>query len=395
MFHAPSYHWGLRALFYTRTIWVLLHLVLLGYEYPEPGWGRGGFLAFCLIAGAIPQLVWMREASRPSGSAWAYPVTELLCSGLVLVAGGSLIGQYFSYLAIPALCAAATVQSTRLRVPLWIWFSLAPPIAMAVVLPLASFNISIIEGFFFFALGVGIWKVIDTQRRMQLLLDENEEQRRVLEQYARQVETITLLEERNRLSRDLHDTVGHTLTSVIMGLDAVAYLIPRAPEEAAASVNQLRTVSRQGLEEMRRQVHHIAPEREGDALTVQLRRIASEFAVHTGATVEFEADGPDIAAPLPVTITLVRCLQEALTNAVRHGGASCIQIALKVRPELLELAIQDNGSGMDEVRYGFGLSAMQERIEAHQGELKVKSNRGEGTIVECRMPLKNRKVGSA
>jgi signal transduction histidine kinase len=178
-----------------------------------------------------------------------------------------------------------------------------------------------------------------------------------------------------------------------MGLDAVSYLIPEAPEEAVVSVNQLRTVSRNGLEEMRKQIHHIAPEREGESLAAQLRTIAAEFAVHTGTCIEFEAAGPDISVPLPATIALTRCLQESLTNAKRHGGARKIHVSLTVLPERLSLAIDDDGCGMEEVRFGFGLSAMQERIEACQGELEVESKKDGGTTVRCRLPLKSRRAG--
>jgi len=311
-------------------------------------------------------------------------------SGLFLIIASYIIGQYFSYLAIPALCAAAQTDSDRLRAPLWIWFSIIPGVAMALVRPLSSFNLSIIEGVFFFALGYGCWKILNNQQRMQELLEENERQRQVLEQYANQVEKITLLEERNRLARELHDTVGHTLTSVIMGLDAVAYLIAEDPEEAMVSVNQLRSVSREGLEEMRKQIHHIAPENKGVTLSAQLNSIAKEFAAHTLTHVEFEVDGADISVPLPITMILVRCLQESLTNAKRHGGAEQIHISLAVSPDLLRLEIRDDGCGMEELRFGFGLSAMQERIEAHQGELKVKSKKNSGTVVICHLPLKSR-----
>jgi len=207
------------------------------------------------------------------------------------------------------------------------------------------------------------------------------------------VETITLLEERNRLSRELHDTVGHTLTSVIMGLDAVSYLIKEAPEEAVHNVNQLRTVSRKGLEEVRKQIHHIAPSEEGGSLPTQLRRIAGEFAVHTGTVIEFEAVGPEVSVPLPLTLTLVRCLQESLTNAKRHGGANQIHITLETRPDRLTLAVHDDGYGMEQVHYGFGLSVMQERLEAYQGELQVKSDTNSGTTILCQLPLKSRRAG--
>jgi len=380
-------HWGLKALFYTRIVWVLLHLLLLGYEYKVNDWSWYALLLSCLIAGAIPQMVWMRTSHK---HIWIYPVTELIWSGLFLVIASYVLGNYFSYLAIPALCAAAETYSNRLRIPLWFWFSIIPGIAMALVRPLSSFTIAIIEGFFFFALGYGCWKILYNQQRMQELLEENERQRQVLEQYAKQVEKITLLEERNRLARELHDTVGHTLTSVIMGLDAVSYLISEAPEEARVSVNQLRMVSRKGLEEMRKQVHHIAPGNEGGTLSVQLKRIANEFAAHTLTRIEFEVDGEDIAAPLPISMILIRCLQESLTNAKRHGGAGQIHITLTVLPDFLTLEICDDGCGMEEVRFGFGLSAMRERIEAHQGELMVKSKINSGTVVICHLPLKSR-----
>lgn len=383
-------HWGYRALFYTRIVWILLHLVLLGYMYTGQGWGGWLLLLFGCIAGAVPQLVWLR-GGRLKG--WVYPVTELAVSGGFLIGSSIVIEEYYSYLAIPAMCAAAHVQTVRLRVPLWIWFSLLPPAAMAIVLPLEAFNMSIIEGFFFFGLGGGIWKIIDTERRMKELLDENERQRLVLEQHAKQVETITLLEERNRLSRELHDTVGHTLTSVIMGLDAVAYLIKEAPEEAVQNVNQLRAVSRKGLEEVRKQIHHIAPSEEGGSLPTQLRRIAGEFAVNTGTVIEFEAVGPEVSVPLPLSLTLVRCLQESLTNAKRHGGANQIHITLEARPDRVTLAVHDDGCGMEQVHYGFGLSVMKERLEAYQGEMQVKSDTNSGTTIFCQLPLKRRRAG--
>jgi len=381
-------HWGYKALFYTRMVWIVLHLFLLGYEYKVHDWNWYVLLLSCLIVGAVPQLVWLK-ADRP----WVYPVTELLMSGVFLIYCSYLVDDYFSYLAIPAMCAAANIQTARLRIPLWIWFSVIPAIAMAVVFPLASFHMGIIEGFFFFTLGCGMWKMMDIEWKMQQLLNENERQRKVLEQHAKQVEMITLLEERNRLSRELHDTVGHTLTSIIMGLDAVSYLITEAPDEAIQNINQLRMVSRNGLEEVRKQIHHIAPSREGESLSVQLKRLAGEFAVNTATNIEFEAMGPEVSVPLPITMTLVRCLQESLTNAKRHGSAEHIHISFTVETDRLTLAIHDNGCGMDEVKYGFGLSVMQERIEAYQGELQVKSNKNSGTIVLCHLPLNTRKVG--
>jgi len=383
-------HWGLNALFYTRIVWVLLHLFLLGYEYKANDWSWYALLISCLFAGALPQLVWVRTIHKQP---WMYPVTELILSGLFLMFASYMIDNYFSYLAIPAMCAAAQISSARLRTPMWIWFSMIPGAAMALVRPFSSFTIAIIEGFFFFSLGYGMWRIMDNQQKMHILLQENEAQRQILEQYAKQIEKITLLEERNRLARELQDTLGHTLTSVIMGLDSVSYLIAEAPEEALATVNKLRVVSRTGLEEMRKQVHHIAPdEHEGDSIAARLERIAEEFAALTGTHVTFQKDGEDNFVPLSLALILLRCLQESLTNAKRHGGARQIEVSFTTSIELLTLAIQDDGFGVDDIRFGFGLAAMRERIEAYQGELTVTSQTDCGTVVTCRLPLKNRKV---
>ncbi|MFE8700819.1 sensor histidine kinase [Cytobacillus sp. FJAT-54145] len=383
-------HWAYITLFYVRIIWVVLHLILIPYEYKGSNESLYIILLACLIAGVIPQFVWFYTGHKKK---WLYPVVELVVTGMFFIYSSYFIGEYFSYIAIPTMCAAATIHTVRLRVPLWIWFSLIPPVAMAIVLPVPTYSISVIEGFFFFGLGCIIWKVIDTQRKMHQLLEENERQRQVLEQYAQQIEKITLLEERNRLSRELHDTVGHTLTSVIMGLDATRYLINDSPEEAIQNIKQLGKISRDGLEDVRRQIHHISPLKEGESLTNELKGIATEFSLSTGTTVTFEAVGNDITVHPQISLTFVRCLQESLTNAKRHGSADNIHILLSVQPELVTLTVQDNGIGMDQIQYGFGLSVMKERIEAYQGKLDIQSHKDKGTKIICQLPFKTGKAG--
>jgi signal transduction histidine kinase len=382
-------HWGYRVLFYVRIIWIVIHLLVLGFGYGDQVENIYLFILSAAIAGLIPQLVWLKADRLQQ---WVYPTVEFLVSGLFLLYSSYQIGQYFSYIAIPAMCAAVHIHTTRLRVPLWIWFSVIPSIAMVLVSPLSSFNLSIIEGFLFFGLGYVVWKVIDTQRKMQQLLDENERQRQVLEQYAMQVETITLLEERNRMARELHDTVGHTLTSVIMGLDATSYLLRTEPVEAQESIRLLRAAASKGLDEVREQIHHIAPMGEDESLSVQLRRIAEEFALHTGTTVDYAEVVADITVPMSIKAVLVRCLQESITNAKRHGGANHIRISFELQPEHASLVIHDDGSGMENIQYGYGLKAMQERIEAYHGELQMISDPNSGTMVKCHMPLKQRKA---
>lgn len=253
----------------------------------------------------------------------------------------------------------------------------------------------ILNAVLFFAIGLSLQRVVTFNEKTEKLLAENQrqyhlihEQNNALEQYANQIEQLTLLEERNRMARELHDTVGHTFTSVIMGMDAVSYLIEAAPDKAKEKLDVLRGVTRNGLEEVRRSIHQMVP-KEGDMLlSQQLTRLANEFALHTGTQIRFTTAGEEYDIPKQTKLSLIRCLQESLTNAKRHGRASSVEITLNYNSDGVGIRIEDDGVGTDQLKVGFGINAMQERIFALQGTLQVSSAVGQGTIVECSIPAK-------
>ena len=116
-----------------------------------------------------------------------------------------------------------------------------------------------------FGLGHSLQHFIQKNEQIQKLYQKNlqqiqliQEQNQALELYSQQIEYLTLLKERNRLARELHDTVGHTLTSVVMGLDAAIYLVEISPERAKEKLEVLRNVTSNGLDEVRRSIHQIA-----------------------------------------------------------------------------------------------------------------------------------------
>ncbi|MCY9667146.1 sensor histidine kinase [Paenibacillus alginolyticus] len=252
----------------------------------------------------------------------------------------------------------------------------------------------ILNAVLFFAIGLSLQRVVTSNEKTEKLLAENQrqyhlihEQNNALEQYANQIEQLTLLEERNRMARELHDTVGHTFTSVIMGMDAVSYLIEAAPDKAKEKLDVLRSVTRNGLEEVRRSIHQIVPE--GDMLlSQQLTRLANEFALHTGTQIRFTTVGEEFEIPKQTKLSLIRCLQESLTNAKRHGRASTVEVTLTYSDDLVDIRIEDDGIGTEQLKVGFGINAMQERIFALQGTLQVSSTLGQGTVVHCSIPAK-------
>lgn len=248
-------------------------------------------------------------------------------------------------------------------------------------------------------LGVGyaIQKMYLSHYGMKQLYDENlrvyrllKEQNKALEQYSNQVEKLTLVEERNRLARELHDTVGHTFTSVIMGMDAVSYLLEVAPDKARAKLDVLRQVARDGLDEVRRNIHEIAPPSEDGTFIQQIESLAREFSLHTGTQVTLKVTGAEYSLSTQAQLTLTRCLQEALTNAKRHGLAAVVEAGLEYTDRQVILTIADNGVGTEQIQAGFGLTAMRERLEALQGSLSFTSAKDQGSTLTCTVPTRSR-----
>lgn len=210
------------------------------------------------------------------------------------------------------------------------------------------------------------------------------EQNAVLEQYLSQIERITLAEERSRLSKELHDTVGHAYTSLIMGLETLRPQM--ATDTGTESLDSLLNLARQNMEEVRGYVHQIESPHETLPLLQSLRKLAEEFQEHAKVPVTFHAYGEEYPVMKQAKTALYRCLQESLTNAVRHGHSTEIKVSVHFEPQQTRLEIQDNGSGMEHGREGFGLSAMKERAMILQGHVAVYTERGEGTLVTCTLP---------
>jgi signal transduction histidine kinase len=347
-----------------------------------------------LLSYGVPFLFW-----RPNYiNTTCYPISVLL-TGIPLQIYLSWM-QEDAYLTIN--CPLMVIGFLTDRKNAW-WtapiFMLAMPAAYFFILHRGMgvgelFSI-ILNAVLFFAIGLSLQRVVTSNEKTEKLLAENQgqyllihEQNNALEQYANQIEQLTLLEERNRMARELHDTVGHTFTSVIMGMDAVSYLIETAPDKAKEKLDVLRSVTRNGLEEVRRSIHQMVPG-EGDMLlSQQLTRLANEFALHTGTQIRFTTVGEEYEIPKQTKLSLIRCLQESLTNAKRHGRAASVEIVLNYVEDQVGIRIEDDGVGTEQLKVGFGINAMQERISALQGTLQVSSALGQGTVVQCSIPAK-------
>ncbi len=204
---------------------------------------------------------------------------------------------------------------------------------------------------------------------------------------------IGAIEERNRLAREIHDTLAQGLTAIALNLETADALMDSggSPERAHQAVMQALYLARTNLEEARRSVMDLrAAPLEGRPLDEALKALIEEWASRRKIIINFNVVGAGRMLPVRVEIGLYRILQEALTNIGRHAQAHHVNVQLMVMPEQIQLHISDDGRGFDPEQANsnrFGLIGMNERVKLLAGKLQISSSPGAGTELEISVPL--------
>jgi len=210
---------------------------------------------------------------------------------------------------------------------------------------------------------------------------------------ADQVRALAVVEERNRLARELHDSVKQHLFSLTMTAGAIRThfdMLQGVPDELADMVNEIEKAARTAQRETTRLIENLRP---GSLQEQGLAAALNDYALLVGARehllVYLDVQGDDAHLPPSVAEALYRVVQEALHNVTRHARATRADIQLLLIPGQVELTIRDNGAGFDvnNSRRGLGLANMQERIMTVGGRLTVTSQPGAGTTVLAQVAL--------
>lgn len=203
---------------------------------------------------------------------------------------------------------------------------------------------------------------------------------------------LSVIEERNRLARDLHDSVTQTLFSLSLTAEAAAELVEEDPERARKEIQQLAELARSAIGEMRSLVFELRPaDLVADGLIATLvKHIEIVRRVH-GVSVELDVSG-DRRIDGSIELALFRIVQEALNNALRHARANQIRISADIGDSRVRFVVTDDGTGFDPsglpVRSKhLGLSSMEERARDLGGTLRIDSASGKGTIVILEVPV--------
>lgn len=196
------------------------------------------------------------------------------------------------------------------------------------------------------------------------------------------------LAERTRLARDMHDGLGHQLTSLIVQLQAPELMLPSDPEQAARTVPVMLEIARQAMAEIRLAVRAWSEDERGLGLAA-LRGLASQWAAHASLALEFRQDDDLSAWPVETSVTLYRILQEALTNIMRHARATTASIEVWEDQQAVIMTVSDNGSYSDAAGFatGFGTRGMIERAQAAGGTCTFSQNQRQGLRIQIRLPL--------
>ena len=210
---------------------------------------------------------------------------------------------------------------------------------------------------------------------------------RKLEEYAQEQVRMTETRERNRLAREIHDTLGHSLTGIITGIEACIMLMDIAPEATKEQLRAIAEVARNGITDVRHSVNALRPDAlETLSLESAIRKLVEESEKSTGVKIDLvfpenlqnlDQDEEDV---------LYRIVQESITNAIRHGKATHIDVRMERVDNDLRIRIADNGKGCDNIQSGFGLHHMQERIDMLKGTLSYSGK--DGFVIEAVVPIR-------
>lgn len=208
-----------------------------------------------------------------------------------------------------------------------------------------------------------------------------------LQDYAQMTEKMAETRERNRIAREIHDTLGHTMTGLSAGIDACIAMIDFSVDATKEQLNKISQVARQGIKDIRRSVNKLRPDAlEHSGLQEALEKMIEETMQVSDVKINYDCQVEVLKFNQDEEDMIYRVVQESITNAIRHGKAKKINVTLWKEDKWLNLVIKDNGIGCKEIHTGFGLIHIEERIKMLNGTVEYDGS--DGFTVTARIPIR-------
>lgn len=208
---------------------------------------------------------------------------------------------------------------------------------------------------------------------------------------------MAVMEERNRMAREIHDTLAQGFTGIILQLEAAEQALHDNPPETERHLNQASSLARKSLAEARRSVWNLRPKALEQAhLADAVKQEVSKFSEQSSVSASFTLHGNRRELSPDVETGLFRICQESLANIGKHAEATQVEVALAFDTSMVILTVRDNGIGFEQKspgkgskkRQGFGLVSMQERARGLGGTFEIQSKKKEGTLVRVSVPIR-------
>src|SRR6185369_13062431 len=323
------------------------------------------------------------QVRRSESNPWRlmYFAVQLLLAGTLILLRGSA-GE-LSLVLLPLAGQSALLLSTSSMIPVCLL------IYVILVMPLVLKSRWIDAIAIAIVYGVGIvfvvvfTRVAASERAARTALDGANQR---LRERAAQIEDLAITKERNRLAREIHDSVGHYLTVVNVQIGAARTVLDQNRSRALEHLSKAQSLTQEGLAEVRHSVAALrASPTESRSLPEALTALVDQWRA-AGLNANFRLSGNVRTLTPQTNLTLYRAGQEALTNVAKHANATTVNVRLNYGDDRIRLTIEDNGFGASESEGGFGLLGIRERVQLLNGSVRVTTGAGKGFILEVEVP---------
>ena len=350
--------------------------VFVLYTRRAPQWRQPVWVMLIYFAGLLV-LSWLLEARSPFFI--AFVIIGFLQAFIVFPSG----------LAVLAIAATSCVMYMAPAGSGWRDPKTWPLLAFLVLLQTAA-----VSGGGY----IGVHMTKEQERRLKMVAQLQaalKENAGLHAQLVTQAREAGMLDERQRLAGEIHDTLAQGLAGIITQLEAAE--VAEGADEWRVHAETARTLARQSLGEARRSVQALRPSAlENSRLPEAIAKLTNDWSVASGIAVQIETIGEPVPLNPELEVTLFRVAQEALTNVAKHAHATRVGLTVSYLDDVVLLDVRDDGAGFDLEHaraetgpdgHGFGLSGMQQRVGRIGGRLEIESTRGAGTAISASVPI--------
>ncbi|MBO5736272.1 MAG: sensor histidine kinase [Clostridia bacterium] len=362
-------------------------------------WGKFTILFGASLVLTVAEALKMFILKKEKYNLVFYGIEALAACGFVVVTVG-----VYSLLLYILILTQFYFSTTKLRNALWMYAVALPLYAISYILQMClvrgdAMGLEILREAFgtFAALTlhfVGMELILLFYRqyvRLNRTLVDLDKSKKELEKAYAVVAEVTALEERQRIAKEIHDTAGHSLTTVIMQTEAAKRIIDTNPAEAKNKLIAANLQAKNTLDRLRESVHVLSGEIGSVTLKTALENIINESTDGTG--IKIRAKVEDIYVSEAKHRFLCNTLKEGISNGLRHGNATAFWFELKTEDGKIRFYLSDNGTGLvtEHFESGFGLTTMRDRVRKLGGDMYIMSEPEEGFELNISLPVDEKK----